>query len=203
MRKTQRRITFTTFMDFVMANGASKLARIRAAIAMYNAEAYRPSDYYYLDLKHAITRCFEGQGVAALDACIAGLDDQRKHENYIAITVGLRKWIGRRQFEVFAVPARDWISGDLAVSVRPDLGLVHKGERLVVKFYLKDEPLTQHRINPPLHLLDASHGTLGTVAIVDARRGKLFKITRPVRDVDAFLAAEAQSFVSLWKSLAA
>lgn len=99
------------------------------------------------------------------------------------------------------MPAKDWVAGGLTVSVRPELGLVHKGERLIIKLYLKDEQLNQRSVNPLLHLLAATHGDLGTVAILDVRHAKLFK--RPLKDVDALLAAEAQFFVSLWNSLAA
>ena len=93
--------------------------------------------------------------------------------------------------------------GWLTVSVRPELGLVYKGERLIIKLYLKDEQLNQRAVNPLLHLLAATHGELGTFAILDVRHAKLFKITRPLKDVDALLTAEAQYFVSLWNSLAA
>ena len=189
-------------MDFVLANGPSRLVKVRTAISMYGVEDFKQADFY-LDLKHTVTRCFGGQGVVALDACLAELDDLRKQPAYTSILAGLRQWIGRKQFEApFAVPEKDWVAGDLLVRVRPDLGLVYKGESLVIKLYFKEEPLNQHRVNPLLHLLATTHGELGTVAILDTRRGKLFKITRVVKDIDAFLAAEAQAFVSLWDSLA-
>lgn len=200
---TQRRISFTTFMDFLTAMGASKLSRIRQAQSIYGAEEYRLADYY-LEFKHAVAKCFGGSGFAALDACIAGLEDERKRPHYNSLVVGLKKWVGRKHFgKSFEVPARDWVSGDLAVSVRPELGLNYKGEKLVIKLYCKDDPLDQHRINPLLHLMRSTHGDLGAVGILDVRRSKLYKITREVKDIDAFLAAEAQSFVSLWNSLAA
>ncbi len=198
-----RRISFTIFLDFITASGPSKLSRVRSAIAMYAAEDYSRADYY-LDLRHAITRCFGDDGIGALDACLTNLADERKRPHYSAVFAGLRKWIGRKTFDSsFAVPAQDWTSGDLAVTIRPELGLVHRGEKLVIKLYLKDEALSQHRVNPALHLLNETHGTIGTIAILDVRRAKLFKRTRAVRDMDAFLAAEAQSFVTLWNSLAA
>jgi hypothetical protein len=200
---TPRRISFTTFMDFVTASGPSRLSRIRVALSMYGAEEYRVADYY-LDLKHAIAKCFGGHGSAALDACLSELGDERKRPHYNELVTGLKKWIGRKNFErSFDVPPKEWKSGDLIVTVRPELGLIHKGESLVIKLYLKDEPIDQRRINPLLHLLRATHGEVGTVAILDVRRGKLFKITRQIKDIDVFLAAEAQYFVSLWNSLAA
>jgi hypothetical protein len=203
IRVAHRRISFTTFMDFVTANGQTKLSRIRTALSVYNADEYRAVDYY-LDLRHAIGKCFGGEGVGALDACLKAVEDERKGPHYGAAVAGLKKWIGRKKFErSFVVPPKVWVSGDLSVSVRPELGLVLKGEPLVIKLYLKDEPIDQHRVNPLLHLMRQTHGTVGTVAILDVRRGKLFKITRQVRDIDAFLAAEAQYFVSLWNSLAA
>ena len=111
MRTTQRRISFTTFMDFMMASGTSKLTKVRAAITMYGAVEYRPADYY-LDIKHAINRCFSGHGTAALDACLDGLEDARKQSNYTAIIDGLRRWIGRKRFDsTFVVPAKDWVAG--------------------------------------------------------------------------------------------
>jgi hypothetical protein len=190
-------------MDFVMANTASKLTKVQAAIRMYTASDYKPADYY-LDMKHAITACFAGQGVAALDNCITHLEDVRKHPNYSAIRDGLRTWIGRKRFGTpFAVPEKDWATGELIVRVHPELGLVLNDERLVIKVYLKDEPLTQRQINPLLYLLDTTHGSFGTVAILDARRGKLFKITQRRKGVEALLASEAHSFVMLWNSLAA
>lgn len=200
---TPRRISFTTFMDFVTATGASKLSRIRQAQSIYGAPEYRLADYY-LDFKHAVTKCFDGAGFSALDACFSALEDGRKRPHYRTLITGMKKWVGRKQFESsFTLQANDWVSSDLAVSVRPELGLIYKGERLIIKLYCKDEALDQHRINPLLHLLRATHGALGTVAILDVRRAKLFKITREVKGIDAFLAAEAQSFVSLWNSLAA
>ena len=190
-------------MDFVTANGPSKLSRIRQAQSMYRAEEYRLADYY-LDFKHSVTRCFNGAGLAAFDDCLGALEDERKRPHYTNLAAGLRKWVGRKKFEAcFEVPAKDWVSGDLAVIVRPELGLVYKGEKLIIKLYCKDDPLDQHRINPLLHLMRATHGSLGTVMILDVRRGRPFKITREVKGIDAFLTAEAQSFVTLWNSLAA
>lgn len=199
----QRRISFTTFFDFVTARGLSRIARVKIAISMYTSDEYRLADYY-LDIRHAIIRCFNGGGMGALDTCLATLSDPRKRPHYTALVAGLRRWIGRKTFEAFfEVPTREWSSSGLCVSVRPELGLKLKGERLIIKLYFKDEALDQHRINPLLHLLHTTHGSLGTVAILDVRRGKLFKMTRRLNNVDAFLAAEAQYFMTLWDSLAA
>lgn len=195
------RITFPTFIDYLAARGPSKIVKVRAAKKMVlSPDRYKLIDHY-LAIRRATQDSFaRGGDKAVLRRCVENLDDAKKVEGYTEIVTGLSKFIGRRKITALSVPGRTWKSGDLHVSVKPEFVLEIGGDRFVAVVYWKSERLDQHRVNPMLHLLGVTHGAAGRPMILEARTGKTYEVTRRVRGLDPFLAAEAQSFVALWNS---
>lgn len=194
------KITFTTFMSFVLANGAARMTQVRKALSMYASE-YRFASWY-LELRVPIAECFKGAGTASLDRALSRIADERKRESHEEVVAGLKRWIGKKKISSFAVSSKTWSAAGLTVSVNPEHGLVINGERYVVKLYMKDARPTQRSLAPLLHLLHETHGDVAKVMILDCRRGKQYTLSKKVKDMDKFLEAEARAFVSLWESLA-
>lgn len=197
------RVSLTVFMDYLTASGPTKITKVRNALAMYQQTDYLPPAYYH-QLKKAIAECFGGAGVIALDRCVKGLVDDRKVEGYGANVDGIKQWAKKAKPKPgFVVPMQVWTSGKLEVKVNPELGLLINGEPYVIKTYFKDDKLDQRKVDPVLHLLHMTHGSLGRVGILDCRRGRLFEVRRQHKGMNAFLVSEATGFVSLWEQLAA
>jgi hypothetical protein len=197
-----QRITFTTFMSFVLANGPSKLSQVRKALSIYTAAEYRKADWY-LDLRKPIHDCFSGLGTITLDRALKGLTEPRKKESHEAVVDGLKQWLKGKRISTFEVAPAIWSTGVLDVTVNPEYGLVINGQPFVVKLYMKEDKPDQRRLNPLLHMLERTHGDKGKAMILDCRRGRHYVLTQQIKNIDLYLEGEARSFVAMWEALAA
>ncbi len=71
----------------------------------------------------------------------------------------------------------------------------------MIKLYFKNEEPPKRRLEATLRLIgltlpeDKAHAV---PSILDVKRGRLFKPTVEVRDIDALLAGEAAAFMTMW-----
>jgi hypothetical protein len=104
-----------------------------------------------------------------------------------------------------------WQTPNLTVRVTPHLVLEHADERIeAVRLYVKEEPLIefgQQPINAMLWVMEHAGRQLHpggvTPAVVDIRRGLVY---RPVPQQDGFAAwihSEAAAYYAMWSMLAA
>ncbi len=195
------KISLNSFIDYFVAQTFSKPAKVRAAKAMMLAPPakYAATDYW-LPLRKAVEASFAAGGSKAqLDAAIAAITDSKKIQNYTACATALKKWFGNKSITASSCAAKTWKSGSLEVKVTPELIATINGTTYVLKLWFKAEPLSKLAANPMLRLIELTHGTLGSPALLDIRRGKLITgaVPKPA-DMDLVLASEALAYADLW-----
>lgn len=195
-------ISLTTFVDFTVAGGPSKLAVIRDAKKKY-AQGYSQGSDYYKRLRDAIGDLHKrGLAPSALDDTLR-FTRAAQQGNYKASIAGYKRWLGRKQMEYRDPVGAVWSAAGLDVRLNPELFLKVSGQWRVIKLYTKGAEPTKHRLDAALYLLQTevgdSNGAVGSV--LDVRRGKLYDASVPKAGMGLYLTTEAQSFVTMWKAL--
>jgi hypothetical protein len=198
-------ISLTTFLDYIASTGTTRLRRVREAKLLYDRE-YNPAADFYGPLRKRIVQIFEeGWDPKRFDELLSDVTDAKKQASYAACRKGIRKWAGvsSKRTLRWTKPGRAiWKSGDLEVSISPELWLEIDGAPHIVKLYCKSEKLTQHKVNLSLRLLDLTVGSHGRVGILELQQGNLFtQTTEPPEGIDLLLASEAAGLATLWNSL--
>lgn len=195
------KITLPTFVDFMAATGTVRVTQVRTAkIQHLSAEDHRKIDHY-IHLRRPLMDALDSGLPGPLVSCLNSLQDPKKVANYKAIVAGMTKFLAKHDFEVHQIHRRQWRHGDLTVSVTPTARLWMDDAWHVAFVYLKAEPLTARSAAPILHLLQLSHGQLGSPLIIEARTGKVYrpsKSARMLRGLGPLLEGEAEAFVRLW-----
>ena len=198
-------ISMTTFLDYIAANGTTRLRRVVAAKEQYGRD-YNPATDFYGPLRKRIVQVFEeGWDPKRLEDLLGDVVDPKKQEHYAACRKGLRKWAGaagKKKIE-WSKPRRAvWKGGGLEVTVSPELALSIDGDPYIIKLYFKRDKLSQHKVNLSLRLLQTTVGKHGRVGILDLQQGRLFtQTTEPPKGIDLLLASEAAGLATLWDSL--
>jgi hypothetical protein len=198
-------VGMTTFLDYIAATGTTRLRKVRDAKDFYTGE-YNPATDFYGPLRKRIIQVFEdGWDPKRFDALLSEVTDPKKQQSYSACRTGLRKWAGvsgKKKITWTKSRRAVWNSGELEVTVSPELWLDIDGTSYVVKLYYKADKLTQHKVNLSLRLLEKTLGKHGSVGVLDLQQGKLFtQTTEPPQGIDLLLASEAAGFATLWASL--
>lgn len=194
-------VSLTTFIDYAAATGTSRLSKVREAKRFYQ-QGYSPERDYYKPLRDRIVECFDdGWDKTKLATLLERIDDPKKLNNYRACRDGLTRWAGRKNFVAVTSRATKWRSGDLVVSINPELWLRIDGSPYVIKLHFKSDGLSQQKANLVLHLMEKKLAAHGTVGVLDVRRSKLFTKTQDIPDLDVFLASEALAFAALWDAV--
>lgn len=197
------KISMTTFVDFVIARGNTRITRIREAKDLYGEE-YSPARDYYRRLREAIIAVhYEGKDLATLDAVIKQAN-LRKRELYGRCVSGYKRWRGHKNLSSYDVHSAPWQDGQLEVRINPELGLTVDGDNYVIKLYFKGEQPTKRQLDVILHLLNNHPVTRekgAAPAVLDMQRGKLFIPTRQIDGIDALLTGEAAAFVAMWNHI--
>jgi hypothetical protein len=199
------RISSITFARYMAAQSTTRVTKVREAKRVMEAS---PGDFpridYWLALREAaVGRLLGNLTPRAFNVKIAAVTDAKKTVNYRAAAEGLQKWIGRKSITASLAPSKKWRSSGLEVAVTPELVLSWpKTPPIVMKLYFSSDPLSKYQASPLLRLIEHTHRTLGTSAVLDVQRSKLHlgPTTRP-KDLDLLLSTEATSFVSIWNSL--
>lgn len=195
-------VSLTTFIDFVVASGTSRITRVRRAKERY-LHPYDPAADFYKRVRNGIVE-YHKSG-AALETVLEEVTDKKKRKIYPDCIKGYRKWMGRRQFK-WVQPAHPvlWESGKLMVRVNPELGLISGDDEYLIKLYFKADELSKSRVDTMLHLIQATltqDSTPLRPGILDVQRGKLFEPTIEVAGTEVLLVGEAAAFVSMWDGI--
>ena len=197
-------ISMTTFVDFVLASGTSRLTIVRNAKATYQIR-YDPARDFYRPLREAIIEMHQSQRPReSLDDLLLTLKDAKKTELFRECIEAYKRWCGRKQFKWVRAYSTDWQSGELVVRVNPELGMRVNGSPNVVKLYFKSETPSKRRLETMFHLLRSSFpkdldGSMP--GILDVRRGSLFSPTRDLPGIEALLVGEAAAFQTIWNQV--
>jgi hypothetical protein len=142
-----------------------------------------------------------------MERVIAAQADEPRRDHYTEIA---GHWLAMDELRLPMVScgSANWQAPRLAVSIRPEFALRAAGdEALVVKLWLKDEPLPVDAARSCLWLPSQRMEALvpgGTPIVVDVRRRKVHRMGRRrySRDFGTYLEAEAEGMAVLWQRLA-
>lgn len=195
-------ITATTYIDFLLSNGLTRVRRVREARRMYEAGYAQGIDYYRPLREGIISMHRAGGDVAVLEDI---LEDAlpRKHSNYQECIDGYRKFMKDKTIVWERKPkSQIWSHAGLNVVINPELRMVLDGRPYRVKLYLKGDRLTQRRADLLIALLhEGGYDGSANLAIVDVRRARLFTQKRSSPDFGLLLRSEALSFVAMWEAV--
>jgi hypothetical protein len=196
-------ISLTDFVDIVSASGTSKATKVRQA---KNRDDYNPAFDFYKKLRETIINVHkEGATKKALDTCLENLTDSKKKAAYPKLVEGYKKWWGRKKLLWFDISNQLFIGDGIDVRVNPELGLQVNGTPHLIKLYFKKDEIKKNRIDIITHLMDAVLSEKcppnTVMAVLDIRRGKLFKPTVPIDGLSAMLNAELAYINSLWNDI--
>lgn len=193
-------ITMSDVVDVISTAGTPKLTKVAA---IKNRPPYAPALDYYRPLRMGIINTHvQARDRDALDPIIDSAHI-KKVANYREIIAGYKRWWGRKQLQWFDPPRGIYQHGEIEVNVNPELGLSVDGERIVIKLYCKDDPLTKLRVDPSLALMElalrAHLPADTTVGILDARSGKLYKFgLRDTPRLKAMVDGELAYISTIW-----
>lgn len=197
-------ISLTTFVDFVLATGMSRLTCVRKAKELYKQD-YSPGFDYWRPLRNCIVDMHkESRPKETLKFLANELTDPRKSIAYERCINSYQRWMGRKIFQPLPVNTSTWERTDLRVRVNPELGLNINGQDFIIKLYFKAEEPSKHRLNTTLHLIDKSKNTdqdKAIPAILDVQRGRLIEGTNIPSQVETLLAGEVAAFEAMWEQI--
>ncbi len=197
-------VSMTTFVDFVASSGSSRLTSVRQAKRAYG-EPYGPARDFYRPLREAIVAMHEaGAPEQSLDSALDNLTDPRKVAAYRECVTAYQRWCGQKRFVWVGTRSEDWQYGDLVIRVNPELGIRINGTAHVVKLYFKSTIPSKTKFETMFQLLRSglqSGDASCRPAVLDVRRGKLIRASRPIEGIQALLEAEAAEFQTLWRRL--
>jgi hypothetical protein len=193
-------ISLTDFIDFVRKSGSPKLSKVKE---IKSREPYSPATDFYKQLREGITGYHEkNKKKSELDLVIVNLNDKRKVQNYSILIDGYKKFLGKKQIEWFDPPFHHWVINDLDIKINPELGLIFKNKKYIIKLYFKSEKLTKDRISQILALLYFNLKTKNNsdmeFAILDVRKNKLYCFEEKQIELMPLLEGEARSFEEIW-----
>jgi hypothetical protein len=195
-----KKVSLTTFVDFVSKSGTPKITVVRQ---FKNGDPYHPAFDFYKGVRDAIIDVHEhGKPKKALDAVLVGLN-AKKVQQYTAVIRGHRKFFGKRTMKWFDPPTGVWSGGGVEVQVNPELGLEINGVPHLVKLYFKPEPLPKKNVPIIVRLMEKGLIVTSpvTLSVLDVRRGLLHAPGAAVPGLDGFLLGEALNFASIFASV--
>jgi hypothetical protein len=195
-------VSLTYFVDFVLKAGTPKLTVVKE---FKGRDEYDPQTDFYKPLREKLVEVFRtGASVSSMEAWAASVHE-KKRAAYLAVVAGLKKFVGRRDYEWFDPPRENFTLGSITLNVNPELGLKVEGVPHVIKVYLKDDPpLVKNRVQLILHVLEQalSRKSKGkTFAVLDARKGRLHPIGSSPAGIDALLTGEAAAFKAMYDAI--
>lgn len=202
------KVGLTTFASYLTATSSDRIDCIRQQIRIY-AQTYQPGPAFYGDFVEAVRRGrVTGADELVLQRVIAAQPDGPRKEHYADLA---RHWLAVPELRLPIAPTGRaiWRTPRLAVSIRPDFAVAEtNGGVVVVKLWLKEQPLARDAARGCLRLLDRHMAELssgGIAIVVDVRREKVHRVgRRPFkRGFDAYLESEAEAMAALWQRLAA
>lgn len=202
------KVGFTTFASYLTATSSERIDCVRQQIKIYG-QPYHPGPAFYHDFVAAVRRGrVTGADELILQRVIAAQPDGPQKEHYGDLA---RHWLALPELRLPVAPTGGtiWRTPRLAVSIRPDFAVSKTDDSvMVVKLWLREQPLTRDAARGCLRLLDRNMAALspgGIPIVVDVRREKIHRVgRRPFKQgFDAYLESEAEAMAALWQRLAA
>lgn len=199
------RLSLTDFVDYYLRHGHSRVAKVRE---LKSRDEYGPFADFYRRFREAVIDIHtKGLDLQHLHNVAHQQTDPKKQGHFPAMYEGYKKFMTvHHPTSWFSPPSSNWLHGDLTVRVNPELGLIIKGKRHVIKLYFKAEPISKKHIEGICHLMHhqlAAACPPGTVmAVLDVRTGKLHCVeSGPTSSFLALIAGEADSLITIWNTI--
>ncbi|HEU5003441.1 MAG TPA: hypothetical protein VFW71_11775 [Actinomycetota bacterium] len=208
------KISLTHFTDFVTSTPSGRVQAVRDAIRLrdsidanrrsFDGKGFNPD--FYKPMKLYLSKAVQGAPLETIESLLFA--DPRKQAAFRLCADGFHKFLAQQKV-TWRGPGRkwEWSSGQLTVSVNPEIALRIDGNNWLLKLYFKERNLTKlpHRTKADLilHLLTAGSEEDETVGVLDLRRGAILALGKPVRDCELLLRGEAVSYLEIWKGLKA
>jgi len=196
-------VRLTDFVDFVTKTATQKLTVVRKQ-KKENAEDYEVyADFYKAAREGIVNMHKKGQPKSSLDAILGGLTDERKQHAYAEVIAGYKKFLGRKKVSWFRPPKDEWTHAGLAMSLKPEVGLVIKDERYAIKLYMREKPKLK-KVNADLithwmdFVLEPTKKNRPRFCVLDVRRNKLFIAPDKTDGLMTIVRAEARCFVEMY-----
>jgi hypothetical protein len=194
-------ITSTTYVDFLLRTSIARLRKVREARQQYEDGYQQGRDYYRRMREGTIEMHRTGSDPADLWQIVEAAPPE-KRENFKACAEGYERWMRGKGIIWTRRPAsRFWKHGELSVIVNPELLMNVNGEPYRVKLYFKQPEIKQAGANLVIHLFGLVSPKEAHIAMLDVRRGKLFRKTRSSQDYATVLRSEALSFAAMWHAV--
>lgn len=186
--------------DFVRFVGATTpSARINAVRSA--REAYDPAHDFYRGLRRAIGRGHERDLDVELGRAVAAAHPRRQ-QAYQECAAAYSAFMRRKTVSYVARPRTwRWTEGELTLRVNPEIVADVGRSRLLLKLWFSAQPPGRQGQQALLHLLGGGLRDDWLPGILLVRSRHVVKPGAPLPQVDAFLGAEADAFVGLWRRL--
>ncbi|MFD1149028.1 hypothetical protein [Saccharothrix hoggarensis] len=201
-------VTALSFTEYVMSGQRGRISIVSDQRRIYLSPDQWVAGFYN-PMRDAMRRAANSPDPAAeLEAAVAAahrLPRPGQPRAFEELREGFLPWLKATRATGVPTAAARWQAGELALRVRPHLGLrMPDGERAAVLVYVKEPPMTQEAANVGLRILQQTTAdTLpgATPLLLDARRGRAFRMSRRTNlaKLDALIAAEAAGYVVHWR----
>jgi len=197
-------VSLTAFERFCNTDPRGQFVVARNAHQMYMQD-YDPRIDHWKRFRDTAVRAHAqpAERVRLFDKLGNELPDN-KRSSYPKAIAGYKKWWGRKDITIIERPtAVLWGPHLTKIRVNPELVLAVNGDPFVVKLYFSKGENSMNRRNADLitHLLDTTHGELGTPLVIDVKKGQPFEGRNTKEDVQMALTAQSAAFSSFWKAL--
>ena len=202
-------ISLTSFTDYLLRVGMSKLTEAHLIREQYLA-GYKQYKDYYRPFRRAVRAIHrQNRPVHDLDQLPPTIPDLRgKRTNYELMARGYKRFWATNYQEMdfrWTRPARaTWRHDRLSVRVNPELAFTNGQETHLLKLYLKKEKPTREQVRLIMHLMQITlrqQVNKPLIGLVDIRRARFFEETAFDPRLTVLLEGEAAGFVQMYRSI--
>jgi hypothetical protein len=197
------KISLTDFVDFVVASGTSKLTKVRQ---IKTRPQYSPHFDHWKDFRDAIVvyHAENRTDKKYFDTFLETVTDDKKKESYRPLVSNYKSFLGRKACDSHNTEAAVWKYKELEVRINPEMCVSINGSKRLIKLYFKAAPLSKQRVDVILLLMKHSlpkPPNLAEYCLLDVHHNKEYLSADPNDALLPLLHGEADSFITIWKSL--
>ncbi|WP_417383685.1 hypothetical protein [Gimesia sp.] len=202
---THVKISLTQFLNFSTKPPEQQLTVVRA-IRKQHEVGYRVPPDCYKQFREAVIRMHQtGKSKDYLDQLAGQQTEPTRAKHYPGLVAGYKKFMGRKTLDWFERPTGVWVCEDLKINIRPELALVIDGTPTAIKMWLNnDDSLNKRRAEMITHMMTTAIPSANdelTTAVLDVRKGKLYRQGKSDKEQTALLRSQAKCFLSLYREL--
>lgn len=194
------RIRLGDFADFVLATSSKKATQVKKVIREQQQKQKYNTFEDWLPVRNAIQAYLRaGATGPQLDAVIERANDQRR-PRYEALIGGFREFRGKRALVWVEPSDLVFTHAALSVTCKPDIGVIDRGVRYLLKLHYGQRPPTNERVAVVAQIMrSAMKGAPPDVrfGVLDLRRGKIRARLASAPMAEA-IEEEAETFISYW-----